>query len=53
MGAFSLMWWCSLEQAVKDDVAFLKGHELIPPAVKERISGWIYDVKTGEVHSVV
>lgn len=43
----------SLQQAVKDDVAYLKGHELIPQDVKENISGWIYHVETGKVEKVV
>lgn len=40
-----------LEVAVKDDVEFLKGSKLIPEKIK--ISGWIYDVETGSVKSVV
>lgn len=40
-----------LEAAVKDDVEFLKKSKLIPDKVK--ISGWIYEVETGKVRSVV
>lgn len=40
-----------LEQAVKDDVAFLKGNKLIPDSVA--ISGWVYEVETGKVKAVV
>ena len=40
-----------LEGAVKDDVEFLKGSKLIPDKIK--ISGWIYEVETGKVTSVV
>jgi len=40
-----------LEDAVKDDVEFLKGSKLIPEKIK--ISGWIYEVETGKVKSVV
>lgn len=40
-----------LEAAVKDDVEFLKGSKLIPESVA--ISGWIYEVETGKVKSVV
>lgn len=38
---------------MRDDVAFLKAHELIHPAVKGHISGWIYYVETGKVEKVV
>lgn len=40
-----------LEQAVKDDVAFLQKNPLIPDSVT--ISGWIYEVETGKVVPVV
>ncbi|KAL2072505.1 hypothetical protein VTL71DRAFT_11848 [Oculimacula yallundae] len=40
-----------LEVAVKDDVEFLKGSKLIPDSVK--ISGWLYEVETGKVRTVV
>ncbi|KAH9221556.1 beta carbonic anhydrase clade D [Leptodontidium sp. 2 PMI_412] len=40
-----------LETAVKDDVEFLKGSKLIPDSVA--ISGWVYEVETGKVKSVV
>lgn len=40
-----------LEQEVKKDVAFLKASELIPDSVA--ISGWVYEVETGKVKSVV
>ena len=40
-----------LEEAVKDDVEFLKASELIPDSVT--ISGWVYEVETGKVKSVV
>lgn len=43
----------SLQKAVKDDVAFLKGHKLIPQDIKENISGWVYHVETGKVEKVV
>ena len=35
------------EESVRDDVAYLKGHELIKKV--SVISGWVYNVKTGEV----
>lgn len=40
-----------LEEAVKEDVELLKGSKLIPEKVK--ISGWVYEVETGKVKSVV
>lgn len=40
-----------LENAVKNDVTLLKESKLIPEAVK--ISGWVYEVETGKVRSVV
>ncbi len=40
-----------VEAAVKDDVQFLKGSKLIPDNVA--ISGWVYEVETGKVRSVV
>jgi carbonic anhydrase len=40
-----------LDEAVKDDVEFLKGSKLIPEKIK--ISGWVYEVESGKVRSVV
>ena len=40
-----------LEQAVKDDVSFLRSSKAIPEDVK--VSGWVYEVKSGKVRSVV
>lgn len=40
-----------LEQAVKDDVAFLKENKLVPDSIT--ISGWVYDVTTGAVKRIV
>jgi len=40
-----------LEEEVKKDVQFLKENNAIPDKVV--ISGWIYDVETGKVRSVV
>jgi carbonic anhydrase len=40
-----------LEKAVEDDVQFLKGSKVIPDKIK--ISGWVYEVETGKVRSVV
>ncbi len=40
-----------LEVAVQDDVEFLKKSKLIPDNIK--ISGWVYEVETGKVRSVV
>lgn len=43
--------FAEVEQAVKDDVAFLKGHGAIHDDVV--ISGWVYDVKEGRVKFIV
>ncbi|CZS94446.1 related to carbonic anhydrase [Rhynchosporium agropyri] len=40
-----------LEAAVKDDVEFLKGSKLISDSII--ISGWVYEVETGKVRTVV
>jgi len=40
-----------LETAVKSDVELLKDSRLIPESVK--ISGWVYEVETGKVKSIV
>jgi carbonic anhydrase len=40
-----------LEDAVKEDVEFLKASKLIPEKVT--VSGWVYEVETGKVRSVV
>ncbi|KAL2176491.1 carbonic anhydrase-like protein [Thermothelomyces heterothallicus CBS 202.75] len=40
-----------LEQAVKNDVEFLKASKLVPESVT--ISGWIYEVETGKTRRVV
>jgi len=40
-----------LEDAVKSDVQLLKASKLIPEKVN--ISGWVYEVETGKVRSVV
>lgn len=41
----------SLDQAVKDDVEYLKGSKAIPSNIT--ISGWVYEVETGKVRQVV
>ena len=53
LGAFNddFQAFPDVEEAVKDDVAFLKASELIPDSVA--ISGWVYEVETGKVKSVV
>ncbi|ETI22822.1 hypothetical protein G647_06898 [Cladophialophora carrionii CBS 160.54] len=40
-----------LEDAVKDDVQYLKNTKLVPDSVA--ISGWIYEVETGKTRRVV
>lgn len=40
-----------LEQAVKDDVEWLKNHSALPQPVT--ISGWVYEVETGKTKQIV
>lgn len=40
-----------LENAVKDDVGYLKDSKAIPDSVS--ISGWVYEVESGQVRRVV
>jgi carbonic anhydrase len=40
-----------LKQSVLDDVAFLKEHPLV--LAKSKLSGWIYNVHTGETTRVI
>ncbi|KAF3906271.1 hypothetical protein ABW20_dc0102729 [Dactylellina cionopaga] len=40
-----------LNQAVKDDVEFLRQSEFVPKSVN--ISGWVYEVETGKIVEVV
>jgi carbonic anhydrase len=53
LGAFKgdFLPFPDLDGAVKDDIEFLKGSKLIPEKVK--VSGWVYEVETGKVRSVV
>ena len=40
-----------LEQAVEDDVKFLRASKLVPDSIT--ISGWVYEVETGKTRRVV
>lgn len=42
----------SVEQAVKEDVTFLK-NEVLMDATDDHISGWVYDVDTGKVKRII
>jgi len=39
-----------LDQSVRDDITFLRSSSLIPESIE--IRGFIYDVKTGKLHSI-
>lgn len=39
------------EQAVREDVTFLRGNRALVPGTV--VSGWVYDVKTGRVTEIV
>jgi carbonic anhydrase len=43
--------FAELDQAVKDDVSYLKALKVVPRDVE--ISGWVYEVETGRVRKVV
>lgn len=43
--------FADLEEGVRDDVKFLRGSRLI--AEETTVSGWVYEVKTGKVRSIV
>jgi carbonic anhydrase len=40
-----------LEQAVKDDVSYLKASKTVPDNIT--ITGWVYEVETGKVKQIV
>lgn len=37
----------TLEESAEEEVAFLRRSELVRPELKERIRGFVYDIKTG------
>lgn len=45
--AIDFLAFTHLEQSVKEDVSYLKEHELIRG--DSVVSGWVYDVKNGKV----
>ncbi|KAK4545657.1 hypothetical protein LTR36_002610 [Oleoguttula mirabilis] len=51
IGTLDFLPFGDVEQAVKDDVAWLQASKAIPDSV--RLSGWVYEVETGKVRSVV
>ena len=51
LDGFDFQPFGDLEQAVKDDVAYLKASGAIPDSVT--VSGWIYEVETGKVRSIL
>jgi len=42
----------SADASVKEDIAFLKANPLILAEVKEKITGWIYEVESGKIVQV-
>ena len=48
---FDFQPFAGLEEAVRSDVGFLKGHEGLVEGVE--VSGWVYDVGTGRVGRVL
>lgn len=51
LDGFDFQPFDDLEQGVRDDVTYLKESNAIPDSVT--VSGWIYEVETGRVKSVV
>jgi carbonic anhydrase len=43
----------SPHDSVREDVEFLKASDLVRPELKERVAGFVYDVKTGLLNPVV
>lgn len=51
IAGLDLLEFADLEQAVRDDVAFLKGNAAVLDDIP--ITGWVYEVETGRVRQVV
>ena len=49
---FPLIDISSLEQNLKENVAFLRTSPFLAAETKARVSGWIYDIETGLVNPV-
>jgi carbonic anhydrase len=48
---FDFLPFPQLERAVEEDVKYLQASKLVPDDVK--ISGWVYEVETGQTRRVV
>ncbi|GAA5913614.1 hypothetical protein JCM8208_003990 [Rhodotorula glutinis] len=48
----SLQEFSDPRESVAEDVAFLREHPLVHPDSKDKISGWVYAVKNGELKRV-
>ena len=51
LAGFDFQPFPNLEEAVKEDVEFLKESKAIPESVT--VSGWVYEVENGKVRNVV
>ena len=49
--SFDFLPFPDLEEAVREDVEFLRKSQLVPRTVE--VSGWVYEVETGKVREVV
>lgn len=49
--SFDFLPFSDLEEAVREDVQFLRKSQLVPRSVE--VSGWVYEVETGRVRKVV
>lgn len=50
IGTLDFLPFSNLEEAVKEDLAFLKKQSAVPKDVA--ISGWVYEVETGKVRQI-
>jgi len=41
-----------IEQSVRDDLALFRSSPLVRQELKDHASGWMYDIKTGEISPV-
>ena len=51
IGRRKLTFWCSLEQAVRADIEYLRSSKVVSEGTT--FSGWVYDVKTGKTERLV
>ncbi|KAI9662205.1 MAG: hypothetical protein M1829_006187 [Trizodia sp. TS-e1964] len=50
LGALDFLPFPNLDDAVRDDIKYLRGLKLVPDSVA--ISGWVYEVETGKLRAI-